>query len=184
MQKKITGILIAPFLFAVAVHAQMAPPAPAPELAKLDYFAGTWNTDSDMKASSFGPGGKVTSVDHVSWMEGKFFLIIHSKFSSKAMGNGVEYAVLGYDSKRKQYTYESFNSEGEHEVATGTLDADGKVWTWYSSPETGGPMKWRYTETILSPSAYAIKFEMAPDGTNWSTVMDGKASKAAKAEIQ
>jgi hypothetical protein len=38
-------------------------------------------------------------------------------------------------------------------------------------------MKWRYIETILSPTSYTIKFEMSQDGNTWSTVMDGKATK-------
>lgn len=178
MKTKIQSIAIASLLFTGSVSAQMQRPAPAPELKKLEYFAGMWKMDAETKPSSFGPGGKLTGTDHIQWMEGNFFMIIHSKFSSQAMGDGVEYAVMGYDSKKKQYTYESFNSAGEHEVATGTLDSEGKVWTWYSAPDTGGPMKWRYTETVLSPASYTIKFEMAPDGTSWSSVMEGKATKA------
>lgn len=177
MNYKPLTITIALLVFAAAASAQMQRQTPAPELKKLDYFAGTWTVDADMKPSSFGPGGKMTSTDHVEWMQGNFFMIIHSKFSSQSMGSGVEYAVLGYDSNKKQYTYESFNSDGEHEVATGTPDAEGKVWTWYSSSEGPSPMKWRYTETILSPTSYSIKFEMSPDGNTWSSVMEGKATK-------
>lgn len=175
-RKLLTGALAAA-LFAAIVSAQMRPPAPAPELKKLDYFAGDWSIEANMKASSFGPGGKMTGTDHIEWMQGNFFMIIHSKFSSQSMGNGVEYAVMGYDSNKKQYTYESFNSAGEHEVATGTPDTDGKVWTWYSSPDTPGPMKWRYVETVLSPTSYTIKFDMSQDGKTWSSVMDGTATK-------
>jgi Protein of unknown function (DUF1579) len=164
-------------LFAGIASAQMQHPAPAPELKKLDYFAGTWNFDANMKASPMGPGGTMTGTDHYEWMQGNYFLIVHSKYSSASMGSGVGYGVLGYDTNKKQYTYESFNSDGEHEVATGSPDADGKVWTWYSAGDTGGPMKWRYTETILSPTSYTIKFEMSQDGTTWSSVMDGKATK-------
>jgi hypothetical protein len=38
-------------------------------------------------------------------------------------------------------------------------------------------MKGRFTEKILSPTAYTFKFEMSADGTKWDTVMDGKATK-------
>ena len=71
----------------VAVTAQMPMPKPAPELAKLDYLAGTWTSDADLKPSPFGPGGKMTSTDEARWMEGKFFLVMHSKFTG-AMGDG------------------------------------------------------------------------------------------------
>ena len=37
--------------------------------------------------------------------------------------------------------------------------------------------KGRFTEKILSPTAYNFKFEMSMDGTTWTTVMDGKVTK-------
>jgi hypothetical protein len=30
---------------------------------------------------------------------------------------------------------------------------------------------------ITSPTSYNFMFEMSPDGTKWTTVMDGKATK-------
>jgi hypothetical protein len=177
MKRHLLTAATAALIFTASVSAQMQHPAPAPELKKLDYFVGTWNVDADMKPSPFGPGGKTTGTDHYEWMQGNYFLIIHSTYSSQSMGSGIEYAVIGYDTKKKQYTYESFSSDGEHDIATGTPDADGKVWTWYSASEVSGPTKWRFTQTILSPTSYTIKFEMSKDATNWSTVMDGKVTK-------
>lgn len=166
---------LAPLLLLVPAFAQ-APqmPQPAPELKKLDYFVGTWKTDADMKASQFGPGGKVSSIDHIEWMQGNFFLLIHSTFSS-AMGNGLELAVMGYDSANKVFTYTAFNSAGEHETATGTFD--GSTWTWNSDQTSSPSGKWRYTQKVLSPNSYSIKFEMSPNGSAWSTVMEGTATK-------
>jgi Protein of unknown function (DUF1579) len=176
VRHKLAIVTLACLLLTGASYAQMPHQTPAPELKKLDYFVGDWKVDADMKPSSFGPGGKVSGDDHVQWMQGNFFVIIHSKFSMPG-GEGVEYAVLGYDSNKQQYTYESFSSDGEHEVATGTPDSGGKVWTWYSATASPSPMKWRYTETVVSPSSYKIKFEMSQDGNNWSSVMEGTATK-------
>lgn len=176
MRRKLLGAAIATGLIGGAVYAQMGH-APAPELKKLDYFAGSWKVDADMKASPYGPGGKITGMDKCEWMQGNYFLVIHSTFNSP-MGAGVEAAYMGYDSAKKVYTYESFNSEGERESATGTVDSDGKNWSWNSAGDMGGqPGKWRYSETILSPTCYSVKFEMSRDGSNWSTVMEGKATK-------
>lgn len=176
MRSKSLTAVLALFVFSVAVFAQapqMAPPAP--ELKKLDYFAGNWKTDAEMKASQFGPGGKMTSTDRIEWMQGNYFLLIHSTFSG-AMGSGIELAVMGFDPVKKVYTYSSYNSAGEHESATGTLEDD--TWTWNSdqTASTGG-MKWRYTEKVLSPTSYTMKFEMSPDGSTWSTAMEAKATK-------
>ena len=117
----------------------------------------------------------MTSTDHVEWMQGNFFMLIHTQFTGGAT-SGMEVAVLGYDSAKNAYTYSSYNSMGEHETATGTVDGD--TWTW-NSESSGAPgnMKWRFIEKIISPTSYTMKFEMAPDGNTWSTVMQGKATK-------
>ncbi len=155
----------------------MQHPAPAPELKKLDYLIGDWRVESDLKPSSSGPGGKITETFHHQWMQGNFFLITHCRYSVPSLGrDGVEYEVMGYDSKKHQYTYESFNSDGEHDVATVSVDAAGKVWTFNSVPDSPGATKWRHTETVLSPTSYTIKLEVFQNG-NWSTIMEGKGTK-------
>lgn len=86
MRKTILLVTFVSLVFiALAATAQMPMPKPAPELSKLDYLAGDWISDGDMKPSPMGPGGKMSSVDHVQWMEGNFFLVMHSKFKG-AMG--------------------------------------------------------------------------------------------------
>jgi len=42
----------------------------------------------------------------------------------------------------------------------------------------GKAMRGRFTVKTNSPTAYDFKFEMAPEGGDWTTVMEGKASKA------
>jgi hypothetical protein len=42
----------------------------------------------------------------------------------------------------------------------------------------GMTMKGRFKMTIASPTSYAFSYEMSPDGTKWTMVMDGKATKA------
>ena len=175
MHGKSLAAVLAPWLLLLPAFAQ-APqmPQPAPELKKLDYFVGTWKTDTTMKPSQFGPGGKLTGTDRIEWMQGNFFLLIHTSFTS-TMGNGVELGVMGYDSANKVFTYTSFNSAGEHETATGSFD--GSTWTWNSEQTSARGAKWRYTQKILSPTSYSIKFEMSPNGNDWATVMEGTATK-------
>ena len=147
-------------------------PTPSPELKKLDYFAGTWKTQGTMKPNQFGPGGSFTATNRWEWQKGNFFLIDQSEFKM-AMGPGVELAVMGYDSSKKVFTYESFNSMGEHDTATGTIDGD--TWTWNSSEQS--PFKWRYIEKIASPTSFTAKFEGTQDGTNWNTIVDATYTK-------
>lgn len=160
----------------MSAQAQMGPPTPAPELRKLDFMAGDWTAEGTMNPGPGMPGGKFIVTSHADWMEGNFFLVEHSDMDLGPMGKGKELAVLGYDPDRKVYTYKAFNSMGEAEDSTGTVDGD--TWTWTSDEHFGGtPMKGRYTMKVLSPTSYTVKFELSPDGKEWKTGMEGKATK-------
>ncbi len=162
------------FLFCVQSFAQM--PSPAPELKKLDYFVGAWTDDADMKPGPMGPGGKMTMTEKNDWMPGGFFLVLHTSFNAD-MGSGSGIAFMGYDPDAKQYTYDEFNSMGERNHSTGSLDGD--TWSWTGDQKMGGQtIKGRFTAKTLSPTSYSFKYEMSPDGATWTTVMDGKATKA------
>jgi hypothetical protein len=163
-------------LFAVSVQVQAQTSKPRPELKKLDFLAGTWTMDADLKPGPMGPGGKVTGSDQIEWMDGGYFLVWHSKVISGAMGNFSATAYMGYNANDKVYTYDDFNSMGEAEHSKGTIDGD--TWTWAADEKMGGTtVKGRYTMKILSPTAYSFKFEMSQDGTSWTTIMDGKSTK-------
>jgi len=155
-----------------------APPTPGPELKKLDYFLGKWNIVGEAKPGPMGPGGKMTMTEENSWMDGNFFLVTHSKFDAPGMGSGSAISFMGYSPDRKAFTYDEFNSIGEAEHSTGTLDGD--TWTWTSDETIAGskPMKGRFVMKVTSPTSYTFKFELSPDGSTWSTVMDGTATKA------
>ena len=156
--------------------AQMPAPKPPPELKKIDYFIGKWNLEGEMKPGPMGPGGKMTMTEEDSWMDGNFFVVAHSKFSSPTMGGGTAISFMGYDPDTKAYTYNEFNSMGETERSAGTFDGD--TWTWTGDEKMGDKIiKGRYTMKILTPTSYNFKFEMSPDGANWTTVMDGTATK-------
>ena len=155
--------------------AQMEMPKPGPDLKKLDVFAGSWTLEGDMKPGPMGPGGKVTEAEKCEWMEGGFFLVCHTDFKS-SMGDGSGLSLLGYSNDDKSYTYREFNSWGEAMDSKGTLSGD--TWTWTSDEKMGGQtMKGRFTMKVTSPTSYNFTFEMSQDGSNWTLVMDGKATK-------
>jgi Protein of unknown function (DUF1579) len=160
---------------ALLARAQKEIPKPAPELKKLDYFAGTWIAEGKIKSGPFGEGGNFTGTNHVQWMDGAFFMVTYSEFDG-AIGKGSETSYMGYDSSDKMYTYDSFNSLGEADHAKGTLDGD--TWTWQSETRIGPQsIKGRLTIKMLSATAYNFKFEISPDGGTWNTVLEGKDMK-------
>jgi hypothetical protein len=147
---------------------------PAPELRKLDYFAGTWLLDGEMKPGPMDSGGKVTETDINQWMDGGFFLVVRSEFTiSGVSGTGVAY--MGFDPNQKIYTYDEFNSIGDAIHSKGTVE--GETWTWSGERKTESSVaKTRWVVNILSATSYEFKFESSLSGT-WTTVMSGRAWK-------
>ena len=177
MKTCFTALTCSALLLGIALTArsQTETAKPAPELKKLDFFAGTWSAEGEIKPGPMGSGGKFTGTNRVRWMDGGFFLVTDSEFSG-AMGKGTETAYMGYDSENKMYTYDSFNSLGEVDHAKGNLS--GSTWTWLSETRVGlETMKGRLTITELSATAYNFRFEISRDGTTWSTVLEGKDTK-------
>lgn len=174
--KTIASISAMCLLLTAAAVAQM--PTPAPELKKLDQFAGSWTIDNDLKPGPMtGQGGKVSETEKCEWMQGGFFLVCHIDYSG-AMGSGIGIAVMGYSAGDKTYTYHEFNSWGEFTDAKGVWEGDTLIWT--SDYKMGGvPMKGRYTIKVSSSAAYNSNYEMSQDGgATWTRIMDGKASKS------
>ncbi|MGO9862440.1 MAG: DUF1579 family protein [Terriglobales bacterium] len=174
--KRTLLLLLGSLLLAAAAFAQMEPMKPGPEQQKLNYFVGNWTSEGDLKPGPMGPGGKVTSNDDNQWMDGGFFVVFHATFKITGMGGGTGLAFMGYDPQEKVYTYDEFNSMGEATHSKGTFDGD--TWSWANDMKMGPQtMKARYSMKIVSPTSYTFKFEVSPDGTNWTLVMDGKATK-------
>jgi len=157
----------------------MPPPKPPPEIKKLEYFVGTWTSHGDVLPGPAGPGGKMTMTESYSWMAGRFFLVIRSRFKIGAGAGWSGLAFIGYDAARKLYTYDEFNSMGEAQHSTGTVEGD--TWTWNGEQHIGGKItKTRFTVETLSPASYSFRFETSPDGMNWTTVAQEKAMKQSK----
>jgi Protein of unknown function (DUF1579) len=176
--KRAGMIVVAALMFVAAAMAQMQAPKPGPEVKKLDVFVGTWTLDGNIKPGTMGhPGGSMTENEKCEWMEGSFYLVCHTDYKSESMGNGKGLSVMGYSTEDKAYTYREFNSFGEFDDSRGTLDGD--TWTWKTSDEKMGSMtpKGRFTVKMTSATSYNFMYEMSQDGTKWTTVMDGKASK-------
>ena len=175
MQRSFIAILVL-LIATLAREAYSQMGAPSPELKKLDFLSGNWTADGTINPGPSMPGGKFTMTIHAEWLDGNFFLVEHSDGDLGAMGKLKELAIMGYDSEKKVYTYHAFNSAGQAETATGTIDGD--TWTWTSDEHFNGmTMKGRYTMKVLSPTSYTMKFELSQDGNSWTTNMEGKATK-------
>ena len=160
--------------FAGAALAQDMPAA-GPEHKKLAYFAGTWKSEAEMKPMGSFPGGKTSATDRTEVLPPGFFVVTRSD-GTTPMGPMHELEVMGYDTKEHVYTFNSFNSEGQREVYKGTVDGD--TWTWTGDSDFGGKIyKGRFVAKVVSPTVYTFRFDFSPDGTSWTNIMEGKATK-------
>ncbi len=147
-----------------------------PEHKNLEYWLGTWTLASDVKASPFGPAGKMTGIDIVELGPGGFFLVFRNDSKTPA-GNLKRIGIMGYDVQAKSYTWNGFDSMGTAESAKGTVQ--GSTWSWTTENKvTGKLVKGRFTANVTSPTSYTYKFEMQSDTGAWSTVEEGKATKS------
>jgi Protein of unknown function (DUF1579) len=169
--------LPAAFLLARTAFCQAPPemPKPAPELKRLAYLLGNWKSEGDMKPSPFGPGGKFTGTDRNEWFPGNFFLVMHSD-SKTPMGDMKSVAIFGYNTDEKVYTFHSIDSMGADETSKGTVEGD--TWTWLGESKAGGKtMKGRFIMKEVSPAMFTYSFESSADGSSWTKIMEGKATK-------
>jgi hypothetical protein len=169
MKRRTSAVYVLSFILASVAVAQ-TPQMPGLEIKRLQYYVGTWKTEYELKPGPMGPGGKMTAVDHSQMMPGGFF--VETRTDGKgAMGELKGLAIMGYDAAEKVYTYDAFNNFGEADHFKGAVQGD--TWTWTSE----GKMKMRFTAREVSPTMYTMKLEMATGG-DWTTVMEGKATKA------
>jgi len=177
MKQKVVVALITMLACAVLASAQTTEqePKPGPELQKLGYFIGTWDSEGQMKASMFGPAGKVSNVTRREWILGNFFYLTHHEEKNPA-GKHEVLSITGYDPEKKVYVTYSFSLGGTVSHSEGTLVNN--TWTWNASFDMNG--KTINTRTVIMPTSatsYDFKWEVAPNGNDWTTVQEGTAKK-------
>ena len=156
---------------------KMEMPKPGPEHQKLAAFVGNWTFEGEMKPGPMGPGGKMTGTDRIQWLPGNFF--VERRFEGKGpMGEMKGVEILGYDSAKKTYTANFFDSMGGMGSATMTLSGD--TWTVTGTGSMGGmTMHDRCTLAFgAGMSTLTVKCEMSADGNKFAPSFEGKATKA------
>jgi len=160
--------------------AKMEMPKPGPEVKKLAYFVGNWTSEGDVKENAFGmPAGKFTSSDKCEWFTGGYQVVCHST-GKGAMGNMHSLGIISYNAEEKMYGYFGIDNMGMAMQSKGNVN--GNSWV-YTADEKMGGKTWhgRYSMETASPDSYTFKYETSEDGQKWSTMMEGKATKAAGA---
>jgi hypothetical protein len=176
--QRIAVLILLLSTFAVA-QAPQQPSAPGvtPQHQRMGYFAGDWTASGTSKISPNTPAALFTLKEHGEWVTDGYFL--ETKTSMKGpLGTVNSQRVMGYNVEDKVYTYNVYNSLGEHQLALGHLN--GNTWTWDSEEKLNGIIiKGRYTIVETGPDTYNFKSEVADPKGGWVTVMEGKAMRVA-----
>jgi hypothetical protein len=177
-----TAIICIFTLFLSAIVVAQAPqrsaaPGITPQHQAMGYFAGDWTASGTSRISPSTPGAPFTLKEHGAWVTDGYFLETKSSMKS-ALGAVNSQRVMGYNPEDKVYTYNVYNSLGEHQVALGHLN--GNTWTWESDEKLNGlVIKGRYTIVETGPNSYTFTSEVADPKGGWATVMEGKATRVA-----
>src|SRR3974390_2247525 len=95
---------------------QNAAPGLTLQHQRMSFFLGDWTASGTSKISPKSPGAPFTLKEHGEWVTDGYFL--ETKTSMKgSMGTVNSQRVMGYNVEEKTYTYNVYNSLGEHKVA-------------------------------------------------------------------
>lgn len=163
-----------------ALMAQTPPqaqPASAPTPQQMmGYFTGEWKLTGTASISPGSPKAPYRATERGEWLPGGHFVEIHS-VSHGPLGDVHTVRMIEYNSEDSTFTYNAYNSLGEHVVALCKVQGD--TWVWNADEKMNGiATKARYTLSLTSPNSYNFKSEVQkPDG-GWATVMEGTAARA------
>lgn len=153
-------------------------PKPAPEMAQLRYFEGSWNCEGTMQPSPFGPGGKMTSTVKVHddmagfWQSGK----IKGSMPNMPPFEGMFHTT--YDPVTKQYVMLWVDSMGAWAKSTSKGWVGDKI--VYEGEMQMGAQKAMGRDTFAKSSgSMKHTWEMQIDG-NWTPMGDETCRKAER----
>ena len=169
------GMICAAWLaLTAAALAQMDMPKPGPEHKKLEYFVGKWTGEGEIKANGYVPAGKTVSTETATLGPGGFYVETRNEGQL-----GTSLGIIAYDSHAKVYT--SYYASSIGLVGVGTVTVNGNTWTWMVEDRFAGKaVKGRTTITMLSPTEYTSKYEMADGKGGYTTLVEGKATKETR----
>ena len=154
---------------------QPAPPTPSSQQQAMGYFGGAWKITGTTRISPSAPAVQFNSTQQGEWVPGNFFMEIKS-VTHGPLGDVHTVRMMEYNSADSVYTYNEYNSLGEHVVGVGKIED--QKWVWETTKKLNGvTTKGRYISTYVTADAYSIKSEVEKPGGGWLTITDGVATR-------
>ncbi len=167
----------------LAADKPMGPPKPAPEMAQLGYFAGSWHCSGKTFATPMGPEHATEGTAHGQMTLGGFRLVINYDETKTAL-NPMPYHVLqvmGWDAGAKAFDSACFDVFGGSCTQT-SAGWKGDDLVFEGSAMMGGQkMGARDTFTKVSASELKHKGEMQGADGKWMMGDEETCHKTGKA---
>lgn len=174
------AVFAMPCVLAQGADEKKAPemPKPAPEMAQLDYFEGSWTCEGTMQPSPFGPGGKMKSTAKIHDDLGGFWQSGMIKGTVVNMPDFEGMFHSSYDPATKQYFMLWVDNMGAWSRTTSKgWEGDKMV---YEGDSQMGVETMRGRDTFVkSGGAMKHTSEMQIDG-KWTLIGDETCRKSAK----
>jgi hypothetical protein len=178
MRRTLAAMALCLAMSVLAVTQAQPPQPPTPPTLQqemMGYFAGDWKVTGTTKINPGSPSVPFHSTEHGEWVPGGYFLETHS-VNHGPLGDVHGVRMMEYNPTNHVFTYNQYNSLGEHTVAVG--NAEGNTWIWNADEKLNGvATKARYTLTLTSPTAYSYKSEVQKLNGEWVTITEGKATR-------
>lgn len=143
---------------------------PAAALKRLDSLVGKWVTELRLNDGTTRTDFAITGTDTYYWYSGGGFLVHEVDVRMDGAPYQVTEFIGGYDKKSDTYPMRSFDSQGNFQEMTASVDKDG-VWTF-------GDKNSRATLTIAKDGdSMKSHWEQSKDGKKWSPWMDMKFTR-------
>jgi hypothetical protein len=166
-------------LFGLAAVSAQEMPKPAPEMAQLDSWEGTWSCEGTMNPSPMGPGGKTTSSVRIYDDLGGFFQsgTVKSTMAGTPPLEGMFHTT--YDPGMKQFVMMWFDNSGAWAQST-SRGWQGDTMTFEGDQHMGGKtMKGRDRFVRSGTNTLKHVFEMQADG-KWTSMGEETCRKTGR----
>ena len=141
----------------------------------MGYFAGPWKITGTTRIGPNSPPAEFHATATGEWVPGNYFLEVKA-VTHGPLGDIHAVRMMEYNSSDGVYTFNEYNSLGEHVVGVGKIE--GQKWVWNTTKKLNGiTTKGRYLTTFITGDAYSYKSEVQKPGGGWLTVTEGTATR-------
>lgn len=150
----------------------IAADAPAPELDRLNVFAGTWRSDAENFDTIFSKAGKVSStLVNQCWKAGAFFVCNQSV-------NGASRVLLVFGYKAGDTYWVNYVPSDSGRAISGTVLISGGVWTYPGQQTHLGQTTYFRTVNIFSGTdSIDFREEFSTDNQTWTLMSQGHEAR-------